>query len=186
MSVVHKEKYRRLDKEEKMSNAYPKELRERVIQEWLDGASKAAAARFKVGYATARRWIDRYQATGSYLPFPDSGGKSTQKIFEEHEQAILSWIRDNLAGIGPWAKSQGGLSGSISSTTRCANVWLDWLAKPSPSRVRRVLQSSRLALHPCVQSGAESRPITPSLLSDHYLSTEAEFCELGALTKHSA
>ena len=94
--MVHEMRYRRLDREEKMSNSYPKELRERVIQEWLDGASKAAAAaRFKVGYATARRWIDRYQTTGSYLAFPDSGGKSTQKIFEEHEQAILSWVRDN-------------------------------------------------------------------------------------------
>lgn len=79
-----------------MSNAYPKELRKRVIDEWLDGASIAfAARRFKVGYATARRWIARYEDTGSFLALPDSGGKAHQKIFAEHEQAILAWLQED-------------------------------------------------------------------------------------------
>lgn len=78
-----------------MGNAHPKALRQRVIETLLEGATlDQVAQRFKVGRATAQRWMARYNQTGSYEAMPDSGGASTQKIFVQHEQAIVKWLQD--------------------------------------------------------------------------------------------
>lgn len=80
-----------------MGNAYPKELRQRVIETYLEGdtTKKAVARRFKVSYPTVRAWLKRYEDTGSYEALPDSGGRYHTKILPLHEDALESWLAES-------------------------------------------------------------------------------------------
>jgi transposase len=83
--------------EQQMGSAYPKALRQRVVDAYMKGGvSKTdVAKRFEVGYATARRWIDAFERTGRLEPKPDSGGRAHQKIFAEHEHALARWLDED-------------------------------------------------------------------------------------------
>ena len=80
-----------------MGNALSVDLRERVVQAYL-ADEKAGyitiGKRFSVSKHSVRRWVKQFEKTGSLEPLPDSGGRSTQKIFAEHEEAILAWLEE--------------------------------------------------------------------------------------------
>jgi len=80
-----------------MGNAHPLALRQRAVETYLEGntTKKAVAERFRIGYATFRRWLELYEETGSYEALPDSGGRAHQKIHAEHERALVRWLEDD-------------------------------------------------------------------------------------------
>lgn len=77
-----------------MSSAYPKELRQRVIQTYHeeDCTIDEVALRFKVGRATVTRWLARFRDTGSYDAMPHNGGLAHQKLHTEHRHALIQWL----------------------------------------------------------------------------------------------
>lgn len=75
-----------------MPRPYPKELRERVVNAWLEGAlsQREVAERFSVGQQTVVRWVGRRRATGSVEPAPMGGARRPYAVDEDG--AVL--IRD--------------------------------------------------------------------------------------------
>lgn len=58
-----------------MSGTHSLDLRERVVAAWQQGEGKSAIAlRFMLGYATVRRYIARFEATGSVCARAHGGG----------------------------------------------------------------------------------------------------------------
>ncbi|MBZ4336759.1 helix-turn-helix domain-containing protein [Corallococcus coralloides] len=71
-----------------MSNGHSLDLRERVIAAWQQGEGKSAIAqRFMLGYATVRRYIARFEASGSCRPRPHGGG-ARRKVDAEGEALL--------------------------------------------------------------------------------------------------
>lgn len=77
-----------------MGNAHPKALRQRAVETHVDDGvpMSQTAQRFKIGYATLRRWVAEYKLDGRFEALPDSGGRHAQKIFEPHERALEKWL----------------------------------------------------------------------------------------------
>src|ERR1035438_742136 len=77
------------------TTAHSDDLRSRVVEEILAGASRRhAAERFKVSAASAVRWAQLHSQTGGVQPRP-RGGKSRSPL-EPHS----AWLLDLNAGEG--------------------------------------------------------------------------------------
>ncbi|RKG89460.1 transposase [Corallococcus sp. CA049B] len=77
-----------------MSNGHSLDLRERVIAAWQQGEGKSAIARrFMLGYATVRRYITRFEASGSARPRPHGGG-ARRKVDAEGEALLWRLVRE--------------------------------------------------------------------------------------------
>lgn len=83
-----------------MSKALSTDLRERVVKAYNNDPNAGyarIAERFGVSKNSVRRWVKQYRETGSLDPLPLSGGNPTQKLFDEHEEAVKVWLEENPA-----------------------------------------------------------------------------------------
>ena len=82
-----------------MAEAYPIELRERVVSAYEagEGTYPDIAARFSVGEATVKRWVWRFHEEGSLEARPKGGGNRSS-ITEASVEALLTKLRDPTAG----------------------------------------------------------------------------------------
>lgn len=77
-----------------MAAPYPKELRKRVVEDRLAGASiKAVAERFQVDESCVVRWVRRLREKGSVDPAP-MGGAHRQRVVDEEGQQLLKEALD--------------------------------------------------------------------------------------------
>lgn len=75
-----------------MGRPYSMDLRERVVSAIEGGMStRAAAARFSIGIATAGAWARRKRATGSVAP--PKQGKPKGSVLDAHADFILGLIK---------------------------------------------------------------------------------------------
>jgi transposase len=73
-----------------MPKSYSGDLRERVIETVVSGASRRAAAEvFEVAASTAVKWVQRWRDSGSSAPKPRGG--STSRL-EKHAVVILALV----------------------------------------------------------------------------------------------
>lgn len=81
-----------------MAEAYPTELRVRVVDAYEsgEGGYHTVAARFAVGVATVRRWVRLYRSRGDVEPTPKGGGNPSSITAEEISAAIAR-LRDPTA-----------------------------------------------------------------------------------------
>ncbi|WP_095960447.1 helix-turn-helix domain-containing protein [Corallococcus macrosporus] len=71
-----------------MSSTHSLDLRERVIAAWQEGEGKSAIARrFMLGYAPVRRYIARFETTGSVRARPHGGG-APRKVDAAGEEVL--------------------------------------------------------------------------------------------------
>ena len=77
-----------------MANAYPVELRERVVNayECGDGSYTAVGATFNLGEVTVKRWVTMYLRDGYVIPLKKGGGR--------HSDVALSEITELLDRMG--------------------------------------------------------------------------------------
>ncbi len=77
-----------------MSGTHSLDLRERVIAAWRQGEGKSAIARrFMLGYATVRRYIARFEESGSVQARPHGGG-APRKVDAEGEAVLRQLVRE--------------------------------------------------------------------------------------------
>lgn len=77
-----------------MGRCLSEDLRTRVVDAVADGSSRrAAAARFGVSVASAIRWADAADKTGSAEAKPQGGDRRSQRI-EAHSGFILKTVAD--------------------------------------------------------------------------------------------
>ncbi len=80
-----------------MGNSLPIELRERAVKAYLENeelSQRQVAKLFNISPISLARWLKRH-SEGELAPKPDSGGRSKQVLFEEHDKAMLEWLEDN-------------------------------------------------------------------------------------------
>lgn len=82
-----------------MSEAYPVELRRRVVDahESGEGSYRTVSERFSVGEATVKRWVWQYRRDGSLTPRKKGGGNRSDISIPELER-ILKSLGDPNAG----------------------------------------------------------------------------------------
>jgi transposase len=77
-----------------MARGYSNDLRERVIRAVETGCSRRAAAKqFAVSASTAIKWVQRFQATGSYVE--KSGRGHSRSPLDIHTEWLLSLVAEN-------------------------------------------------------------------------------------------
>ncbi|NOJ81916.1 helix-turn-helix domain-containing protein [Myxococcus xanthus] len=75
-----------------MSSTHSLDLRERDIAAWHEGDGKSAIARrFMLGYVTVRRYIARFEATGSACARPHGSG-APRKVVAAGEEVLLRLV----------------------------------------------------------------------------------------------
>jgi transposase len=76
-----------------MARGYSNDLRERVIRAVESGCSRRAAAKqFAVSASTAIKWVQRFQATGSYVE--KSGRGHSRSPLDVHAEWLLSLVAE--------------------------------------------------------------------------------------------
>lgn len=76
-----------------MARAYSQDLRDRVIDAALGGMpARQAAAQFRIGLATAIRWVRQVRETGNRQP--GRQGKPRRSKLDPHRDYILELIED--------------------------------------------------------------------------------------------
>ncbi|MDQ6832878.1 MAG: transposase [Chloroflexota bacterium] len=117
-------------------NAYSQDLRERIVRAVQGGMSRAEAARrFMVNERTVRRYLRRYERTGSIAPTVFRPGPPPT-IGPDHEAALLAQLTDAPdATLGEhcarWEREQGR---TLSVSTMCrAQQRIGWTVKKSRS-----------------------------------------------------
>ncbi len=77
-----------------MPKPLPIELRQRAVDAYKagEGNRDEIAERFKISEPSLRRWLKSDAQGASLEPKPPSGGKASQKLFDVHIQALLSWV----------------------------------------------------------------------------------------------
>lgn len=77
-----------------MPQAYPRELRERVVNAWKAGGltQKEVAERFSVGQQTVVRWVARLRKTGSVDPAPMGGARRPHVVDEAGAVLVRSLL----------------------------------------------------------------------------------------------
>ena len=82
-----------------MAEAYPVELRIRVVRAYEEGEGSypVVAARFNLGEATVKRWVWLVQKQGNAAPRPKRGGNRSEVGLEDIE-AGMERLRDPTAG----------------------------------------------------------------------------------------
>jgi transposase len=73
---------------------YPRELRERVVAAYKNGAGtyEQIAKQFSVGRATVDRWLGRERTTGSVEARSTGGARHPRKVDEEGEKLVRELI----------------------------------------------------------------------------------------------
>lgn len=73
-----------------MAEAYPMELRERLVKAYEagEGTVVSLAERFRVGEATAKRWLWRMRALGHVEPDKKGGGTPSPVVREDVERIV--------------------------------------------------------------------------------------------------
>lgn len=78
-----------------MSGAYSEDLRDRVLDAVATGSSaRGAAARFRIGVATAVRWVRRWRETGERRAYRQ--GYPKRSILDDHEAFLLALVEDQV------------------------------------------------------------------------------------------
>lgn len=82
-----------------MAEAYPVELRERVVSAYErgEGSYASVGAHFSVGEVTVRRWVHQYRDLGHYRPHKKGGGTPSEVSLRELE-SILDRLPDANVG----------------------------------------------------------------------------------------
>lgn len=82
-----------------MAEAHPVELRIRVVRAYEEGVGSypEVAARFAVGEASVKRWVQLHRRAGGVAPTPKGGGTPSMIRLTDLE-AALAKIRDATAG----------------------------------------------------------------------------------------
>ena len=82
-----------------MAEAYPTELRARVVEAYEsgEGSYPTIAVRFALGEATVRRWVQLCRLRGDVEPTPKGGGNRST-ISEAEIEAAIKRLRDPTAG----------------------------------------------------------------------------------------
>lgn len=77
-----------------MAEAYPLELRQRVVEAYErgDGSFVTIAEKIQVGEATINRWVSQYRDLGHFKARPKAGGVRSDVSLKELE-AILEPAR---------------------------------------------------------------------------------------------
>ena len=71
--------------------AYSTDLRERIIKQWQAGSTQAGLAEmFSVSVSTVKRYIGRYEATGSVAPTVQR--RQAPRIRDEHEGLLRAQV----------------------------------------------------------------------------------------------
>ena len=81
-----------------MPDAYPIELRERVVRAYEagDGSYRLVAEQFSLGEATVKRWVWLFQESGSVTPRVKGGGTPSTVTLTEIER-LIARLRDPTA-----------------------------------------------------------------------------------------
>lgn len=79
-----------------MPNPLSMDLRQRIVRAYTEGEGtfREIARRFEVGTSTVTRLVAYHRAGEGLEPRPHSGGRVKKKLFEEHLQAIISWLTE--------------------------------------------------------------------------------------------
>jgi len=82
-----------------VAEAYPKELRERVVEAYESGIwpYPVVAELFKLGEATVKRWVWQYRRKGHVEPERKGGGREST-ICHDELAAIVGRLGDATAG----------------------------------------------------------------------------------------
>ena len=82
-----------------MANAYPVELRERVVSAYErgDGSYAVVGADFNLGEATVKRWVTMYRRDGHVTPLKKRGGRRSDISLTEIDE-IVARLGDPNAG----------------------------------------------------------------------------------------
>ena len=82
-----------------MAEAHPVELRQRVVEAYESGEGSYAsvAALFKVGEASAKRWVWQFRRDAHLNPLKKRGGNRSDVSLKELE-AVLAKLGDGNAG----------------------------------------------------------------------------------------
>lgn len=71
--------------------AYSQDLRERIIQQWQDGSTQGRLAEtFSVSVSTVKRYIARYEATGSVAATQQR--RKQPRIRDDHEGLLRAQV----------------------------------------------------------------------------------------------
>lgn len=114
------------------------DLRKRIVESYLDGEGTYAqiAARFRVSTATVTRCLALARAKESLEPLPHSGGRSKQKLFDEHEEALRQWLQEQpdlmLGELAALLLTHYGVEITTSQISRVLNHKLGLTRKKSP------------------------------------------------------
>jgi transposase len=81
-----------------MPDAYPVELRERVVRAYEagDGSYRVVAEQFALGEATVKRWVWMFQKRGNVTPRVKGGGTPSSISLDDIER-LVARLRDPTA-----------------------------------------------------------------------------------------
>lgn len=84
-----------------MAEAHPIELRRRVVEAYEsgDGSYVTVAARFRVGEASAKRWVWQFRREGHVTPRPKGGGNRSEISHDEIDRILRALGDANAAEI---------------------------------------------------------------------------------------
>jgi transposase len=122
-----------------MGRPYSQDLRERVVEAAAASSCRQAAARFKVGIATAIRWTAAVEATGTVAARPQ-GRPRTSKL-DDH-QAFLRGLIDaqddiTLAEMRARLREEHGMSVGLGTLWRFLDARDITYKKRPPTRPSR-------------------------------------------------
>lgn len=80
-----------------MGLAYSEDLRERVVKAYTSGQGTYTelAELFSISSKTVQTYVKQARSGGSLTPLPHSGGRTSQKLFEPHYEAIERWLEED-------------------------------------------------------------------------------------------
>lgn len=108
-----------------MPAPYSMDLRTRLVKWCLSGAGtvREAAVHFRVGEATASRWVARHRRTGSVEAKPMCGSRGSRVLTEERLEAIRRFVAEEPsltldAIAGRVAEEDGAPAITLSAVSR--------------------------------------------------------------------
>lgn len=107
-----------------MPGPHPLELREKVVQTYLNGnlSYRQVGERFGIGEATVSRWVSLHRRTGSVAAKPMGGSRRPRAINTDQEAFILQVLADVPDASGPeitkWIHEEFGKKVSTSSVVK--------------------------------------------------------------------
>jgi len=114
------------------------DLRQRIVDSYFDGEGTHAqiAERFRVSPSSVTRCLALARAQESLEPLPHSGGRSHQKIFDEHQEALRKWLQEQpdltLAELCELLLTNYGVEITTTQVSRVLNHKMGLTRKKSP------------------------------------------------------